>query len=64
MQGKVDIRTLMMIDSLEMTDTDRKIILDNCLNAKKTASSLRTAPTRWKKRPECWEKRCFQKQSS
>ncbi len=27
----VDIRTLMMIDSLEMTDTDRKIILDNCL---------------------------------
>jgi L-asparaginase len=27
---KVDIRTLMMIDSLEMTDSDRKIILDNC----------------------------------
>jgi L-asparaginase len=31
---KVDIRTLMMIDSLEMTDADRKIILDNCLNCK------------------------------
>jgi L-asparaginase len=27
---KVDIRTLMMIDSLEMTEADRKIILDNC----------------------------------
>jgi L-asparaginase len=27
---KVDIRTLMMIDSLEMTEMDRKIILDNC----------------------------------
>jgi len=28
---KVDIRTLMMIDSLEMTDMDRSVILDNCL---------------------------------
>ncbi len=28
---KVDIRTLMMIDSLEMTEADRDIILDNCL---------------------------------
>jgi L-asparaginase len=27
---EVDIRTLMMIDSLEMTEDDRKIILDNC----------------------------------
>src|SRR5512137_2363725 len=27
---KVDIRTLMMIDSLEMTDSDRQIILENC----------------------------------
>ena len=26
----VDIRTLMMIDSLEMTDADREIILENC----------------------------------
>ena len=31
---KVDIRTLMMIDSLEMTEADRKIILDNCLKCK------------------------------
>jgi len=31
---KVDIRTLMMIDSLEMTETDRKIILDNCIKSK------------------------------
>jgi len=28
---KVDIRTLMMIDSLEMTEADRDIILDNCI---------------------------------
>lgn len=30
----VDIRTLMMIDSLEMTDTDREIIVHNCNRAK------------------------------
>ena len=29
---KVDITTLMMKDSLEMTDWDRKIILENCKN--------------------------------
>ena len=28
---KVDIRTLMMIDSLEMTQSDREIVLENCL---------------------------------
>ena len=27
-----DIRTLMMIDSLEMTETDRELILKSCLN--------------------------------
>jgi L-asparaginase len=26
----VSIRTLMMVDSLDMTDSDRKLILDNC----------------------------------
>lgn len=31
---KVDIRTLMMIDSLEMTDMNRSVILDNCLKCK------------------------------
>ena len=30
----VDIRTLMMIDSLEMTEEDRQIILHNCKKAK------------------------------
>lgn len=30
----LDIRTLMMIDSLDMTDEDRNIILENCKNAK------------------------------
>ena len=27
----IQIRTLMMVDSLEMTDDDREIILNNCL---------------------------------
>jgi L-asparaginase len=27
----IDIKTLMMVDSLEMTDTDREIIMHNCL---------------------------------
>lgn len=31
---EVDIRTLMMVDSLEMTDLDRQIILDHCRRAK------------------------------
>ena len=31
---EVDIRTLMMIDSLEMTDADRNIILENCRKSK------------------------------
>jgi L-asparaginase len=34
---KVEIRTLMMIDSLEMTETDRRIILDNCLKCKESS---------------------------
>jgi len=31
---EVDVRTLMMVDSLEMTDEDRQIILDHCTKAK------------------------------
>lgn len=30
---KVDIRTLMMIDSLEMTETDRTLIAEHCLKS-------------------------------
>ena len=30
---KLEIRTLMMIDSLDMTDADREIILEQCRNA-------------------------------
>lgn len=30
---EVDIRTLMMIDSLEMTDEDRSLIIYQCINA-------------------------------
>ena len=29
----VKVRTLMMVDSLEMTDSDRHLILDNCRRA-------------------------------
>jgi len=31
---KIDIKTLMMMDSLEMTDTDREIIVHNCKRSK------------------------------
>lgn len=31
---KIDIRTLMMIDSLDMTDDDRKVILEECQKTK------------------------------
>jgi L-asparaginase len=31
---KVDIRTLMMVDSLELTDEDRNLIADHCKKAK------------------------------
>ena len=30
----VEIRTLMMIDSLEMTETDRELIASHCMQAK------------------------------
>ncbi len=33
-QVSIEVQTLMMIDSLEMTDADRKMILENCQNAK------------------------------
>lgn len=32
-RAEVDIRTLMMIDSLDMTDEDRRIIADHCIRA-------------------------------
>jgi L-asparaginase len=45
----LDIRTLMMVDSLEMTDSDRQIILDHCKRAKEKRRSLsHTARTRWR----------------
>ena len=31
---ELDIRTLMMVDSLDMNDSDRRIILENCKNTK------------------------------
>lgn len=31
---EVNIRTLMMIDSLEMTESNRQLILENCRKAK------------------------------
>ena len=32
----LEVRTLMMVDSLEMTDHDRQLILENCRNVKET----------------------------
>ncbi len=32
----VSVRTLMMVDSLEMTDTDRQVIVTNCANCDET----------------------------
>ena len=32
---QVKIRTLMLIDSLEMTDADRRLILENCIPEKR-----------------------------
>jgi len=32
----VDLRTLMMVDSLDMTDDDRQIIVDHCRRSKET----------------------------
>lgn len=32
-RANVKVRTLMMVDSLEMTDSDRHLILDNCRRA-------------------------------
>lgn len=32
----LEVRTLMMIDSLEMTDDDRRIVLDHCRNCRET----------------------------
>ena len=50
----VQIRTLMMIDSLHMTDEDRQIILSSAGARPSGVSSSRTGPTRWWKRPACW----------
>lgn len=30
----IDVKTLMMVDSLEMTDADREIVIHNCLSTK------------------------------
>ena len=52
----VSVRTLMMVDSLEMTDsTDRQAIVTNLpQSATKPASSSRTARTRWWRRRRRW----------
>ena len=44
---QVTIRTVMMVDSLEMTEVDRALIVQNCLSPGKIASSSPTAPTPW-----------------
>jgi L-asparaginase len=56
---EVEIETLMMIDSLQMTDTDRQFILDRCAVVPEqrwslTPSEVRTACSIWAPRsPSC-----------
>ena len=54
-RARVSIRTLMMIDSLDMTDADRALIVEQCRDGgRDRASSSRTAPTRWWKPRARW----------
>ena len=43
----VDIKTLMMVDSLSMTDADRKNILENCKKIKRIKYLLPMALIQW-----------------
>ena len=48
---EVTIETLMMVDSLDMTDGDRALIVARLCRVRSSAgSSSRTAPTRWWRR--------------
>jgi L-asparaginase len=47
----VSITTLMMIDSLDMTDSDRARIVEQCAQASESRMVVSTAPTRWSKPP-------------
>ena len=51
---QVEVRTLMMIDSLQMTDDDRQIILQQCRNVPESRIVIRTGPTPWWRPPRCW----------
>jgi L-asparaginase len=50
----VEIRTLMMVDSLDMTDADRELIARQCRTRPRTGSSSPTAPTPWWTPPPSW----------
>ena len=52
---EMTVETLMMIDSLDMTDADRALIVAQLRrSARSRASSSRTAPTRWSRRRGRW----------
>jgi L-asparaginase len=55
-QLDLELRTLMMVDSLEMTDGDRETIARNCVRSRRTASSSPTEPTPWWTRRASWRR--------
>ncbi len=52
----VVIRTLMMIDSLDMTTQDRELIVHQCVQGEETRSSLHMVRIPWPLLPKCWRK--------
>jgi len=48
---EVDIETLFMIDSLQMTDAHRQLLLDRCAHDPPPGLSSPTAPTPWRRPP-------------
>ena len=54
---EVSIRTLMMMDSLDMTDADRDAIVQQCQMLAEQRIVTRTGPTRWLTPPRRWPAR-------
>jgi len=61
---RAEIERLMMIDSLEMKDSDRARIVERCKSVLSRTSSLRTERTRWQKRHGRLVRRGFRRRLS
>ena len=55
---KVSIRTLMMIDSLEMTDRHRRAILRHCLESRESRILITHGTDTMEQTAKSWEKQC------